>query len=102
MLCHAAKLVVFCAEYHDLALFQEPHKGQAEVRAFFEKVTRTLPRDLNFAVDAISDGEPGAACFKQLQQQLKLRLCSKHCWLLSICFGTARWLVPELCCCHFL
>ena len=53
--------MAYCAEYHDLALFQEPHKGQAEVRAFFEKVTRTLPRDLNFAVDAISDGRLGAA-----------------------------------------
>eukprot|EP00891_Asterochloris_glomerata_P006569 jgi/Astpho2/6569/fgenesh1_pg.00100_%23_6_t len=52
------------AEYHDLALFQEPHKGQAEVRAFFEKVTRTLPRDLNFAVDAISDGDPNFAGVK--------------------------------------
>ena len=58
ILCRAT--LAFCAEYHDLALFQEPHKGQADVRAFFEKVTRTLPRDLNFAVDAISDGNPGA------------------------------------------
>ncbi|KAK9851123.1 hypothetical protein WJX84_001621, partial [Apatococcus fuscideae] len=45
-------------EYHDMALYQEPHKGKQEVREYFQMITRTIPRDLKFHVDAITANDP--------------------------------------------
>ena len=45
---------------------------------------------------------PAVLTPKQLQEQLELRLCSKHCWFCTICLGTAHWCVHEPCCRHLL
>ena len=41
-------------EYHDLALYQEPHRGKEEVRKFFENVRKTVPGDLDFVLEKVS------------------------------------------------
>lgn len=46
--------------YHDLALYQEPFRGKDAVRAYFEKVTATVPGDLQFTPDHITSGDPNA------------------------------------------
>ena len=47
--------------YHDLALYQEPFRGKEAVRAYFEKVTATVPGDLKFTLEHITSGDPNAA-----------------------------------------
>lgn len=46
--------------YHDLALYQEPFRGKAAVRKYFEKVTATVPGDLKFTPEAITTGDANA------------------------------------------
>ena len=46
--------------YHDLALYQEPFRGKDAVRAYFEKVTATVPGDLKFKLEHITSGDPNA------------------------------------------
>ncbi|KAK9821483.1 hypothetical protein WJX74_000919 [Apatococcus lobatus] len=45
-------------EYHDMALYQEPHQGKDAVRSYFKMIVRTIPRDLKFYVDAITANDP--------------------------------------------
>ena len=47
-------LVADDCQYHDLALYQEPHTGKAEIRKFFETVRSTVPSDLMFVLEKVS------------------------------------------------
>ena len=44
-------------QYHDLALYQEPHTGKAEIRKFFENVRQTVPADLMFVLEKVSSDQ---------------------------------------------
>ncbi|KAK9828791.1 hypothetical protein WJX72_002086 [[Myrmecia] bisecta] len=44
-------------EYHDM-IYAEAFRGKREVRAFFDKAVATIPSDLKFRIDAISDHDP--------------------------------------------
>ena len=45
-------------------IYLEPFRGHKEIRAYFDKVTATVPSDLKFAIEDISDTDPRAVGVK--------------------------------------
>ena len=39
-------------------IYLEPFQGTTEIRKYFDKVTSIVPRDLQFFVEDITDGDP--------------------------------------------
>ncbi|KAJ9504983.1 hypothetical protein QJQ45_029640, partial [Haematococcus lacustris] len=52
-----ASLMAEEVEYHDM-IYEEPFRGKAQVMAFMAKVRRTVPSDLQFVVEDITQGDP--------------------------------------------
>ena len=84
-------IIFFCrfAICASQALYQEPHKGKQEVREYFQMITRTIPRDLKFHVDAITANDPTNVGVKWY-----VALCSPL--MLTIAVEIVDAFVPEL------
>ena len=43
--------------YEDL-IYQEPFRGRKEIAAYFDKIEQLVPKDIKFAVEDITEGDP--------------------------------------------
>ncbi|KAK9826114.1 hypothetical protein WJX81_004563 [Elliptochloris bilobata] len=50
-------------QYHDM-IYLEPFRGHKEIRGYFDKVTATVPSDLKFAIEDITDNDTRAVGVK--------------------------------------